>query len=377
MKYGLIKLMIFLPLFFPAIPGAGSTGGYEVIRDLRPDWEFYSEKDHGYLPYIAGNETVTKTIYFHLPLRKYRNKYLIISFQPAASLWINERLAGHYPERETVWFSIDSLIQNHAKDTILVSVYDPASTFDELVTVIGVKAPVTVEAKSVNEIFKRNVSKEKNSFIVIAFLIIAFFTFWYNIFPGEFRFFFSLGSLFTPHGGAGSLTGSLVITKPKLIFIIGLSFVISYLLVVHQYVDEIPVLSGLLTGHSVFGGWFLLSMVIFIVFILKYLLILILGSLFGIRDLSNFYFLGIMVLSMIFYAFLFIIIIVSGLSVYHKTGSVIQFFTYLVVFFYPLRMVFMFFALRRNTTINNLHLFSYLCATELIPVIFGLKYLFQ
>ncbi len=377
MKSGFIKTLIFIPMILSVLIGLGKPDEYEIIKDLRLNWEFYSEKDQGFLPYIAGNNITTDAIYFHLPLERYRNKYLIISFQPSASLWINERLIGYFPEKKTEWYSIDSMAQNHVKDTLLVSIYDPTFSFDELVTVIGVKAPAVVKGKTVNEIFMREVNENKNDFIIIAFIIIAFFTFWYNVFPRDFKYFFSIGSVFHRYKGSGSITGSLVISKPQLIFIFGLSTVIAFLLVVHQYVDEVSVLKWLLAEKPVFWGWFLLSLIIFIVLMLKYLLIIILSSLFGIRDLANYYFLGIMVLSMIFYVALFITMVISGLSIYHNAGEVLRFLTFLVVFFYPLRLVFMFFALRRNTTVNNLHLFSYLCATELIPIIFGLKYLFQ
>ncbi len=377
MRSGVLKALIFIFMIHSVALAIGKAEKYEVIRDLRLDWEFYSDEDQGFLPYIAGNNIMTNAIYFHLPLERYKNKYMIISFQPGASLWINERLVGYYPKSKIIWYSIDSMLRSHVKDTVLVSVYDPSSSFDELITVIGVRAPVAVNAKTVNEIFMREIDENKDSFIIIAFIIIAFFTFWYNVFPIDFKFFFSLSSVFHRHTNSGSITSSLVISKPQLIFIYGLSLVIAFLLVVHQFVEEVSVLKWFLAEKPVFWGWFLLSMIVFVVLMLKYVLIIVLSSLFGISDLANYYFLGIMVLSMIFYMILFVILVVSGLSTYHNAGEIVRFLTYPIIFFYPIRLVFMFFALRRNTTVNNLHLFSYLCATELIPIIFGLKYLFH
>lgn len=355
----------------------GQSDEYEVIRDLKLDWEFYSEKDQGYLPYISGNNISTKSINFHLPLPKYRNKFLIITFRPGSSLWINDRLVGYYPETKTVWFSIDSLIMNHVEDSLLVSVYDKASSFDRLVTVIGVKAPVSVSTKTVNEIFVREISAEKNSFIIIAFLIIAYFTLWYNVFPGDFKQMISLSSVFKNFKSSVSISTSVIASKPQLIFLIGLSSIIAFLLLIHQYIDDLSVLRWLLTDETVIWGWVLLTLLVFVALLLKYLLIIVLSYLFGIRDLAHSYFFGIIILSMIFYMFIFIVVVASGLSVYHRTGSVVQFLTIPVLFFYPLRLIFMFFVLRRNATVNFLHLFSYLCATELIPIIFGFKYLFQ
>ncbi len=372
------KTFIFIPLVLSTLLVFGTPDEYEVIKDLRDDWEFYSEKEQTYLPYITGNIINTNTIYFHLPLQQYRNKYLIITFRSGSSLWINQRLVKYYPENKTAWFPIDSLLQNHVLNKLLISVYNPASSFDTMVTVIGVKAPQKLSRDRMNEIFVRKTGALKNSLILIAFFIIALFTFLYNVFPLDFKQFTSFSLLFHTYNNMGSIGKSILFSKTQMVFLLGLSSIISFLLLIHQYVDDIiPPIQWLLEGKSVIWAWILLTIVILVSLILKYFIIVVLSSLFGIRDLANNYFLEIIILSMIFYLVLFIIVVASGLSVYHRTAEIVNVLTVPVAIFYPIRLVLMFFRIRKKASINNLHLFSYLCATELLPMIIGFKYLFN
>ena len=371
------KSFVLIPLVLSALLVFGTPDDYEVIKDLRDDWEFYSEKEQGYLPYITGNIINTNTIYFHLPLQQYRSKYLIITFRPGSSLWINQRLVEYYPENKTAWFPIDSLLQNHVRDKLLISVYNPTSSFDTMVTVIGVEAPSTLSRDRMNEIFIRKTSPIKNSLIIIAFFIITLFTFLYNVFPVDFKQFTSFSLLFHTYNSMGSITKSILFSKTQMVFLLGLSSIIAFLSLIHQYVVDIPLLQWFLEGKPVVWAWILLTIVIFISLILKYFLIIVLSSLFGIRDLANNYFLEIIILSMIFYLILFIVVVASGLSVYHRTAEIVRFLTIPVAIFYPIRLIFMFFRIRKKASVNNLHLFSYLCATELLPMIIGFKYLFH
>jgi len=374
----IIKITFALiPMVFSAFLVFGTPDEYEVIKDLRDDWEFYSEKENGYLPYITGNIINTNTIYFHLPLQHYHNKYLIISFRHGSSLWINQRLIEYYPKNKTAWFPIDSLVEKYVQEKLLISVYNPSSTFDSMITVIGVKAPSTFNRDKVNEVFVRETSAIKNSLILISFFIIGLFTILYNTFPLDFKQFTSFSLFFHSYNNMGSVAKSILFSKTQMVFLLGLSSIIAFLLLIHQYVDRIPPLQWFLEGNPVIWSWFLLTIIIFVLLILKYFLIIILSSLFGIQDLANDYFLEIIILSMIFYLTLFIIIVASGLSVYHRTAEILHFLTIPVAFFYPMRLLFIFFRIRKKASVNNLHLFSYLCTTELLPMLIGFKYLFH
>lgn len=369
------KLFLFIlgvSLAFTSIASGGEE--YRILKDLKDTWRFYSEKDNALLPYIPENNVNTRTLYFYTEPGKYPGESLIIAFQDGASLWINDQLVRYYEKADTVHFSMDSLTSLYSPGILNMVLYHPSRSLTGVFTVVGSKIDAGFAALVINPIVPRSINTSRNYFIIIGILIVVFYTVLLNLYPKDSRIFFSLGTALFSNTSSDELFKPKTITKAQFLYLLALSSIIAFLILVYHNNVGIAAMDNWLRESSLFFSWSVLTLAFFILSILKYLLILIMCNLFDISDKVNYYFFEITIFSTVFYSGLFITISIVGLAFSYYTPAVLAFMFYLVITFYLLRTAIMFLKIRSKTTVKNLHLFSYLCTTELLPVIIGMKY---
>ncbi len=353
---------------------ASQAEEYRILKDLKDTWRFYSDKDKGLLPYIPENNVNTRTLYFYAQPSKYPGESLIVSFQDGASLWINDQLVRYYEKADTAHLSMDSLAAVYNSGVLNMVLYHPSRPLTGIFTIVGSKIDDGFETLVINPIIPRTINKSKNVFIIIGIIIVIFFTVLFNLYPKDAGVFFSLRSALFSNTAADELIKPRAITTAQFLYLLALSGIMAFLIILYHSNIGIAALDNWLGDSALFFSWFVLTIAFFILVILKYILILLMSNLFDISDKVNYYFFEITIFSMVFYSGLFITISVIGLGLSYFVPTALTFMLYLVIVFYLFRAAIMFLKIRSKTTVQNLHLFSYLCTTELLPVIIGMKY---
>lgn len=158
------------------------------------------------------------------------------------------------------------------------------------------------------------------------------------------------------------------------LYSLALSFVALFL--VNQLQREIPV--DWLQVRNIPNGllvWLVLGIALNLVVYLKYLLILLLSSLFNTRGFVSRHFIDFINASLFYYV---ISAIVIALGVYASFIPGVLFIntlkvSLLIFLFY--RCLLLYIRLMQLSNYSKLYIFSYICSTELIPLIIGLKFL--
>lgn len=336
-----------------------------VLKNLQPQWMVY--QDGKYEPY--GNQSVN-SIYFWIQPIQHQQSVLHIRSRHLFSFYVNHQLV--LQRKGDVQIPVDSLM--HAFQTpLLGSVYSDAG-LHHLQTLITDHLP-----ERDLELIKRKDSYFLNFCIIATIILVACFAVFLQTNPALTLDYLSVNKWFSfQDKDESKFTLRIASSVNLLIYLFGSSFLALTLLIAFRLAGNQFWLSQRFQVHSTtqaFGQWIWLSSIIFFLFILKLVWLAILTALFGFRDTVNFQFFNfirmvllavstIAFLCITFYIlkvqqpyyFEMLIYILSGIF---AAGTLITYFKLLS------RMPFHFF-----------HLFSYLCASEIIPLLVLMKVFF-
>jgi type III secretory pathway component EscU len=79
-------------------------------------------------------------------------------------------------------------------------------------------------------------------------------------------------------------------------------------------------------------------------------------------------------MAMIFYTLIFLALVFVVVNHFYSLQSLLNTLMIIVIIFNFLRFGILYFKFQRNISIKKIHLFSYLCSTELIPIVIGLNF---
>lgn len=168
-----------------------------------------------------------------------------------------------------------------------------------------------------------------------------------------------------------SVTGRIGASHNLLYFaFVSFGFALLLLILFHYSVDRIALSTYFITHTTAgaFATWLLLSVVVFAVLMFKLLLIFIFSQLFGLRDTVRFQFFHFVRLLFISGVGLGVILVLYFIF---KTSSTSAFASLLLIasIFIIISVGILFLKLLGRTGLPVFHLFSYLCASEIIPLI--------
>jgi hypothetical protein len=167
---------------------------------------------------------------------------------------------------------------------------------------------------------------------------------------------------------------------PQYIFLlIILSLTISYLLLFaidHQFVHQ-PKIFAYVASMNMTFYWFFLSLGVLTVLFIKYVVLVLVSSIFSVSNFAKIYFFEFIRTTFVMY--IGVLLFVTFYSLISKSGFwldnqwVLVFFTVLIL----MRVIFLYAKSIRLTSFNHLHLFSYLCPIEIIPSLIILNFIFE
>jgi hypothetical protein len=327
-----------------------------ITQDLRQDWQVQRQEK---LEKYSGQKI--KTIYFTLD-KKAVGSNLVIQDRQSFSLFINGKLSGQY--QDSVNLRVDSL-WNLYQGKLFIGIHQEHSIYSLKTLLVS----QTNQADVDNHLRSGNFFSD---FVIIAsLLLLTALIGLLRVNSGLTLDYLNIIKLFSLQDRDESTVASRIGASINLFFFALISFFLGLvLMIIFNIAPDRVRLAGNFVFNSTlqaFLSWVLLSTIIFIFLIVKLVLIVSFSLLFGMRDSVRFQ----------FFNFVRLLFVTAGLLaclsmiyfIFHSRSPNL-FYGLLTLggFFILIGTFFLFLKLLARTSFPVFHLFSYLCATEIIPL---------
>ncbi len=362
-------------MFVNGFVAFGQSGKNFIAKeDLRLNWFYFDEGEDVMLPFLDNGNHSPNAIHFSLPRDFARKTYLMIDVPSHTSLFLSNKFVRYFDENKICYFSMDSLnavINNQSPQLTLYNRHD----FEVPVEIkIGFLHNTIEGSLDINPIAHRDIDDKADYYKLIILILIAFFTIVRTLFPQELFDFLSFQYLFTFRYTDTLQAKYRSLTKSQsLVIVFQAALLAAILIIVLNYFGGSWSHLYFISSNPLLG-WFVIFGIILVLIILKYVLISFISFLFGIADRINFYFIEYLRMTMVFYFILFVVLSYVVINKFYLVQYLTNGLIIAAIIFNIIRMVLLYFKLRRTISIKSLHLFSYLCTIELIPIMIGINF---
>ncbi|MGK7392957.1 MAG: DUF4271 domain-containing protein [Candidatus Cyclobacteriaceae bacterium M3_2C_046] len=342
-------------------------------KDLRDYWFIYHSDDNIYLPYLEKGIKEIHSIHFILNSSQYSHYELKLSLPPSTTVLINKKVAGYFDQHTLVKIDLDSVFNRNGNDSLFVTIFNNLHDLDQITTTVTPE--ITVDAPmqqaDILDILTREGPSFRNFFIIGIIILLILYTILINVFSRKFKNFYDLTRTFSLNiREEYTFKGKLFSTENVVIlFVHSLLLAFVSLIIVGFSHPQYFLINNLLQSLI---DWFGAGFVFLGFFMFKYLLVASMGGLFKI-NISSRHFLEYLRMSKIFFALIFILLIVLylgwGVNIYENNNIIKN----LILIFLISRVLLLYLKFIRSSSFKNLYLFSYICSTEILPLVIGLK----
>lgn len=366
--------------------GVGQNEDYYLVHDYHDDWQVFDEKYKAYVPFVRERHQDYRSFSLFFDMENYKG-YKVLYFSKRENyLFIDASLQKKLPIDTWVVLDVDSLEKITGKTNLFLTFYGINSSADEIKFMVGNKIiknkNVTLdETDSLLSVRPRTLTNFDNFFIIGLLTLIAFYAFLFNLLPKSFSRYFSFRDLLT----VNTRDDTFAVNKPfdfgNLLFIVNLSLTLAFLLIILENVKEgfhFSSINNILSEENTLWGmifnFFILSIVIFVVFMVKYFSVSLISNLFRLDNVTNIHFFKIIQSSSIFFLMLIVWIVFCYVSWKPFLQLDEIYLSITVIIFFLVRLSLIYYTINKMTSLKNLYLFSYLCIVEFIPIIVGIRY---
>lgn len=364
-----------------------SSATYFRVLDLKNQWQVYDNEYEAYVPYIQERHRQTNVSSVWVDLDTYRSYFLIFYAYQGTYLFINNELAKHIQKDTWVRINLDSLAKRSKKKKIFCTFYDKQYRLPFSEIFIGGNLDQAPENQgdvnenlAILEMFERK-GEYPRYFTIAGFVaLLSLYTWVLNSYSKSFSSFYSLRSSLSNM----SRIDENLINKPlsvvNLVFLSKIALVIAFIyILIHLSAEGGVQLPGFAVQKNFMGAlayWFLAFLFFLSLGILKYILSSVFGALLNINKVTvHMHFFEYIRLSMIFYSTVIVFPVFIHVTQPFVLGTFIRYFTYLIVSFHIIQSFLVSFFVIQQTHDRSLYLFYYLCITELMPLLVGIKLL--
>ncbi|UII28489.1 DUF4271 domain-containing protein [Fulvivirga maritima] len=340
-----------------------------MIRDLDQDWYFY--EDDGYLPLIDKGDYHGKTLHFNLNSNDYAEATLLLTSDQQLSIFINNKLSFVLKSKRLL--SIDSLAGEYGENMHFTIYNKNLNPFQIGTHIIRIEDASTSPLADNLIMIKQRKRSTFNEVIIVGMLIlIALLAILYSSYPKVFSDFFKVRRAMSMR----ELDENLLKTRPlsvvNLLFYFYLSMMVAVTLMLYVNLSGTFQEVGIFRSENFWEGLFNMlkvALLVFFWFLLKYLVIANLTSLFKLGFFQSSHFYNSVRINILIFSICVILITGSYFcfSILNPEYYTILFNILLIMM--GLRVIILFFRLMNTGSYKTLHLFSYLCGTEVIPYV--------
>ena len=345
---------------------------YSIVKDLKADWQIY--KGERYVPFKT-NEGEIKTIYFSLEPSRFAGNMLRVASNEPLTIFINGQL---FTTRNTrLDLPIDSLQQTFQSPVLLVGIHQEKIRAGGLQTLILTRLP---DLSKPNVEMPMRFSSFRDFVIVGMLILVSVLIVVVQLNPKLASDYFSIIKMFFMREGEDSQNYSRITSSINILFYVYCSLMIGYyLMIIFRFIPSHYVVA-LGFQADTFGGamflWIKLSAIILTIVFLKVVLVYCLSIMFGLTEIAGIHIFNWIRLLLVVFGtltiLLFLYFILHGQNEnFHIV--LLQIISWLLVGW----MFLIILKLSKRMTHSMFHLFSYICATELIPLLITIKVLYN
>jgi hypothetical protein len=361
--------LVFFFLCFTSVIGLCGPKAFTVKENLQSDWKIFL--DERYQPY--NDQAEAKTIYFFLDASKFSGDYLRIVAVNDFALFVNGKLAG-ISGRD---FNIDSLSREFGTNDLLIGIHQKNMSSERLSTTIETPMAlghITLTPENKPTSFFRD-------FVVIAsLLLLMMLVIVMRLNPKLATDYFSVSRIFSLREGDDSQIYMRIASSTNILFYVFCSLILSfYLTIVFQFISPVYAVSTYVKTQGFAGAffqWIFISLLILGVFFVKIILVYITSALFGSRDIARIHFFNWVRLLLIMFGSLSIVLFFYFI-LHGQSSSFHNLLLKLIAWCLAGWTILIFLKLRGRSGYSMFHLFSYICATEIIPLLIIITVLYN
>lgn len=345
---------------------AKQTDTNEKVIDLKDGWLL---NKNGKLELVTNPALGHKVIHFYLTQKIGLEGELLIQVPANSSFFIENKLMSYSKDDSTYVFNPENLLGE--KHEVLVSIYGDDLSLENLKTAI-IKSSIRETMPAV----VRSTSPFKNYFIIIflagAFLVAIL----KNTAPNLSSEYFHLYRALSFRNREELIFKGKFFTEPNPLFYLVISFAASFLMISLFYLNPDSFNRGLPVQDFSFlqmlGIQLLFVIIFYLLTIVKWIIIKYFSELFKLGDFSGVHFFNYERYSL--HSLLFLnALLVFVFVIFGETTKFYSIIIFLVVALATYRIILMLFKLLNASNYKIFHLFSYLCATEIIPYLIAVK----
>ena len=369
--------ILWFILFVPCIC-QGEVVGDSIKADLREDWLIYNNRHKTYAPFVGNTPPSTSSFSFILNKTRVNNSNLIFCFQKESSLFIEQQIVGFNEEAKCKEYDLDSLFDRYNRDDLFVTVYNKSLDLNKFQTLLASKNTSGDQSANLvmGKISPRGDSLFKNFYLLALLLFLILLSAVYNLNPRNFKEFYSLSKTFSIKLRYDNISTLKIFNWPNILIVFIHCLLVSLILlvVISLLGEPVPYLKVNMDSLGAgFSRWLSLAFFVLLLLLGKYLLIKLLSAMMNLKELDQIHFFEFVRISIFIYSVGLIFMAILLLAFYLPSAGHFIWLIYLVAFLSVVRIVLLYLKFLRLSTFRNLYLFSYLCTTEILPLIIGFK----
>jgi Domain of unknown function (DUF4271) len=336
-----------------------------MVRNLQSDWLVNNGEQ--YQPFSGKSHNA---IYFSIAAREGVGDYIEIKGLKSFSVFLNNKFL--FTGNQQVLFSVDSLRRTTGLATLSLAIFAPNLSPEKLSTKL-VRYPLIVAA-NVQEL--KPVLFSRDFLLVAALVILALLISIIRLNPKLASDYFSVTKIFSLRESEDSQVYTRITNSSNFLFYGFSSLTIGFfLLILFNRVSDLKSTISVYNFSSGMYHWLIVSGIVALVLAAKMITVYLFSFLFNVSELAGLQFFNWIRLFFLAIGFSVALLVVSVLSNV-QTQVWFSFFYYLAGFLMTSWVILAFFKIAAKTRLGVFHLFSYLCATEIIPSLIILKILY-
>lgn len=350
---------------------AGSAIGQEkwaLLQDMNEEWLYYDEE---WLP-LTNRLKKYDAIHFRLPGNQ-SNIHLMLKYPGKFSVFLNKQI--YYTSRDSLMINTDSLLLATGTENPLITVYAPDIRPNYLRThlLFQYNPDNEPEPSQIVNIIRRK-SYASRDFIVIAFLLLLFLMALLKIFyPRNFNDFYNASKTFSSRDIEEDFLRGRLFSQINLIIMLFQCLIIGLFLTLVVEFLNIPTGEEYKNVTEYMVLWLKFSSYAVIFIILKFILIRNFTSLYDLYSFTTPHFMS--------YLRIITLTFSLGLGFFYwaiyafewEDPASFHLGLNFVLTFLGIGIILIYLKLINSASYKKLHLFSYLCATEILPYVVILK----
>ncbi|WP_066835343.1 DUF4271 domain-containing protein [Rufibacter ruber] len=370
-------MRFWLLLFSFWLAGVGVRAEEPYLKPLlSSDWLIYKAADNSLVPYLPGYHDERQALYQWVSLDQFTNPKIEFAARKQLCLFLDNQLV--FSADSTARFTVDFTGRMVPGRRYLLTVWHPEQQPNYLSFRVP-QEPMTASnpvQKKVLQVKVRQPSSHRSTLVLVMLVVGLVYGGLRLTFYSDFASIFRVSNFLK----LSTLEEGLL-TKPignwsSILFVLAFSLSFALLIVaIHTDIEDLALLNQLFTATQadLVSKILLYALIIFLFVVFKYLFLKLMGFIFGVAEIVLTQYREFLRTLLSMGAFLPVIMLL-----YLGTSSSVPQLVYWianvsVTILLVLTAVRTFLTVSKKYSLQNLHLFSYLCATEVIPLMILLK----